>query len=185
MAKRTGKEVELKKLTASLREFAASLPTEADKQELDRSVGAIIEFLSRVQRLGATAPSRENAAAFEGALRSLDQFAEHAKTNPGIAALLGIPQPRPSRPKSAPYTADEAAAAQRLLAEMQTLPIDQIRSRLQDEATLPLRMLQALASQLGIRSNQRMGRDVLEHQIASKISNYRGYQGLRAGTEGP
>lgn len=184
MGKRTGKETELKKLTASLREFSALLPTAADKQELHQSITAIMDFLSGIQRMAAAMPTSENTAEMESALRALDQFADRAKTNPGIAALLGIPQPRPSRPRAATYTNDETATAQRALSELQVLPIDQMRLRLQDENAISIRLLQAMASQLGIRSVQRTGRDSLSHQIASKISNYRGYQGLRAGTEG-
>jgi len=183
MAKKTGKEIEFKKLTDSLREFTSSLPTESDKEELRRSLTAIVEFLSEVQRWASAAPTREGTAAMENAMRSLDQFAERARSNPGISMLLGVPQPRPSRPKTAAYTGEETNTAQRTLAEMQALPIDQIRTRLQDESAIPMRVLQAMAAQLGIRSVQRLGRDVLTHQIASKISNFRGYQGLRAGTE--
>lgn len=184
MGKKTGKETELKKLTNNLREFSASLPTQVEKQELHQSISAIIEFLSGIQRMGAAMPTSENTAELESALRALDQFSDRAKTNPGIAALLGIPQARPSRPRPAAYTNDETATAQRVLSELQALPIDQMRLRLQDESAISIRLLQAMASQLGIRSVLRTGRDVLAHQIASKISNYRGYQGLRAGDEG-
>lgn len=83
------------------------------------------------------------------------------------------------------YTNDEVATAQRILGELQVLPIDQMRMRLNDEGAIPVRLLQAMASQLGIRSVLRTGRDVLAHQVASKISNYRGYKGLRAGGEVP
>jgi len=181
--KNTGKTAEFRRLTASLREFANSLPTRSEKQQLQFAFAEIINFLTEIQQSVTAMPSREDTAAIQSALRALDQFTEQAKTSPAIAALLGISQPRPSRGKPTTYTTDETAAGQQLLTEMQALAIDQMRARLQDEAAVPLRSLQALASQLGIRSVQRMGRDVLVHQVASKISNFRGYQGLRAGTE--
>lgn len=184
MTKRRTKGTEYEKLTASLREFANSLPTETEKLGLQHSITSIIDFLSGIQRVLTATPSRENTAGLEDAFRTLEGFAERAKSNPAIATVLGIPQPRPARPKPTSYTNEETAAARQLLAEMKALPIDRIRSRLQDEAATSLRLLQAVASQLGIRSVQRMARDVLEHQIASRISNYRGYQDLRSGTEG-
>ncbi len=183
MAKNIGKSMQLRKLTTSLREFADSLPTESEKQELQRTITVIVDFLAGIQRLVAATPSKENTVTMQNALHSLDQFAEQAKSNPAIALLLGVPQPRRSKPKPATYAIEETTEAQQLLMEIQSLPVDEMRSRLQDEAAVTLRLLQALATQLGIRSVQRMGRDVLAHQIASKISNYRGYQGLRAGTE--
>jgi|SRR5215813_4669627 len=183
MATKTKKGTEFKGLTTSLREFSQSLPTEAEKQELQRSLSEIITFLSDIQRSLAELPVQEHAAAMDDALRALDQFAERAKNNKTISALLGRPLPRPSRPKSAPHSAEETAAGERLLNELQSMPIDHMRAKLQDEIAVPMRSLQALAWKLSIRSARRIGRDVLVHQIASKISNYRGYEGLRAGTE--
>ena len=177
--------IDFRKLTASLQEFASSLPAAVEKEQLHRSLSEIIAFLSEIQSAIAAVPSREDTAEMDNALHAFERFTAQAKTNPAIAALLGIPPPRPSKPKAAAFTEEEAAAAQRLLSEMQVLQIDQMRSRLHDETAIPLRSLQTLAAELGIRSVQRTGRDVLVHQISSKISNYRGYQKLREGTESP
>ena len=48
---------------------------------------------------------------------------------------------------------------------------------------LSARDLKAVASVMGVRSNQRTSRDALAHQIATKITNTRGYRSLRDGAE--
>jgi hypothetical protein len=61
----------------------------------------------------------------------------------------------------------------------ESLPIDQLRTALSE---LSGRDLKAVASLLGIRSSQRTSHDALSHQIATKITNTRGYLSLRDGS---
>ncbi len=183
MARKGEKRADFKKLTLNLQEFANSLPTSSEKEELGRSLNAIISFLSEIQQTLNAVPSREEAARMHDALQALEKFAKRMESSPAVAAILGVAKLRHSRISPATYSEEEIASAQSLLTEMEGLPIDEMRSRLLDEGTLSLRKLQVLASSLGIKAVQRAGRDALAHQVASKISNYRGYQGLRAGTE--
>ncbi len=79
-------------------------------------------------------------------------------------------------------SAGELGKARVTLQELEALPVDEIRRRLEGGST-PLTELRAVASLLGIRPVKKLSRDALSHQIAMKIANYRGYQQLRIGTD--
>lgn len=63
------------------------------------------------------------------------------------------------------------------MAELEPLPVDDIKARLRDENLYSVAQLRSIAA-AGMRSRRKLGRDALAHQIAMKIANFRGYQRL-------
>ena len=61
---------------------------------------------------------------------------------------------------------------------MKSLPVDEIRSKLQSES-YPMRTLRSVASAVGVRPTKGLSRETLAHQVAMRIANLRGYELLR------
>lgn len=162
---------------ASLRDMVSVLPTESDKQEMQRSFSVVIEFLTSLQKNLDTLPSVEDTNKVSQAIQKLDQLFMKGKTNPVLASALGLRPPTPSRRSKPVVTEEETAEAKLALAKLETLPVDEIRSQLQSEI-YSMSQLRAIASVMGIRSTKGINRDTLVHQIAMKVANYRGFQRL-------
>jgi hypothetical protein len=113
------------------------------------------------------------------ALDDLSALFEKAKANPILAAAIGMRTP-PLRPSTRLPSAEEAENARRAIAQFDELPIDQLRLAL---ASKNLSELKALATELGMRSTQRTSQEALAHQIATRITNTRGYRSLRNGDQ--
>jgi hypothetical protein len=69
------------------------------------------------------------------------------------------------------------------MAELESLPVDDIQARHRDENLYSVAQLRSVAAAAGMRSHRKLGRDALAHQIAMKIANFRGYQRLGGETE--
>jgi hypothetical protein len=108
-----------------------------------------------------------------------DLFAE-AKSNPLLGAAMNI-KPAYPRQKSPTTTSEETNRAKSVIARFESLPIDEIRTALNE---MSVRDLQGVANAIGIRP-QRIGRETLAQQVATKITNTRGYRSLRDGTSRP
>lgn len=173
------KYFELKKFAANVRELTENLPTEAEKSTLRVQIDAILAFLSQMQKSIETLPSIEEVDGARKAVNVLDDLAVRAKSNPILAAALGLRPPQRSRARSALLTQEESKNAESLLEQLRSMSIDEMNLRLGTEERTPTRELEAVASLLGIRPTQRVGRDGLIRQIVTKISNFRGYQELQ------
>lgn len=121
----------------------------------------------------------------EQVLHRLDDLVAKAEATPTLRAALGLKEPRRTGASRAPFTEEEKQRAEHLLIELRRLPIDELRVRLEDDKLQSSRELEAVAGRLGIRVTSKTGRGTLINSIATKISNYRGYQHLRGEPEGP
>ena len=65
-----------------------------------------------------------------------------------------------------------------IMAELEPLPVDDIKARLRDENRYSVAELRGAAAVVGIPSHRKLGRQALAHQIAMKIANLRGYERL-------
>lgn len=167
--------------TQSLRTLLASLPSDAEKQQVSSQLDALIRFLTELRERLTSIPSQDDATAARAALDRLDAWFASAKGNPVVAAAVGV-KPRAVRAKPAPFSSDDAERARAAIARFDTLPIDELRNAL--NGMLP-RELQSVASAMGIRTTRRSTHDALAQQIATKITNSRGYRSLRDGTDEP
>jgi hypothetical protein len=167
------------KFAQNLGALLDELPSESSRQQVVSQLEALIQFLSDLKARLALIPTREDAGAARKALDELAYLFAQAKSNSVLGAAVGIRTAR-QRAKPQTITSEEIEEAKSAIARFESLPTDQLRGSLSE---LSGRDLKAVANILGIRSTQRTSRDSLSHQIATKISNTRGYRSLRDGTE--
>jgi hypothetical protein len=179
MAKQTQRDYfDAKAFTAGLRSLLESLPTDSEKQDMQARLTQIADFVRELNAALGALPSREEARGVTAAIETLESFALRAKSNPVLAATLGLKPPRAPRARPPALTDAEMEQAKRSLDDLQRLGIDELRSNLEDEQLHSTRELQGIAVLVGLKANPKVGRASLIHQIGTKIANYRGYQNL-------
>ena len=160
-----------------LARLVEQLPSAADKQRSAATLDAVIQFLADVKERIVSIPTEDEAKSTKLALDELSALFERAKANPLLAAAIGIRTPVPRTSNTLP-SGEEIESAKRAIAQFDELPIDQLRLALENKS---LSELKALAMELGVRSTQRTSHEGLSHQIATRITNTRGYRSLRNG----
>lgn len=171
-----------KMFAAELRKLLQSMPTKEEREEFDVALGALVDYLSLVRESLRNLPVFEDTEQARRALEIVERLIAEAETRPPLAATLGVRTPSVRRP-AARVGPEEIRKAQSLLPDLEKLPVEEIRSKLQG-STYTMGELRAVAVQLGIPSAQKLSRDSLAHQITMKIANYRGYRQL-SGREAP
>jgi hypothetical protein len=158
-----------------LTKLVECLPTADEMQRNTAALDEIIRFLMNMRERIAKIPTREDATSVRLALEELSDLFTKAQSNPVLAAAVGLRAP-PLRSPTPVLSTEDIEDAKRAIAQFERLPIDQLRLALEDKSTGELK---ALAAQLGIHSAHRISREALAHQIATKITNTRGYRSLR------
>jgi hypothetical protein len=125
-------------------------------------------------------PTSESTADISTATAKLAEILDRVQKKPEIASALGLRQ-RSTRVRPQPSEA-EITSARSQLPYLQSLPVDEIREELLGPKHSP-GSLRAIAAALGIKTDSRVGRDAMAHQIAMSIANYRGYEQLSGQTE--
>jgi len=169
------------KFTQRLGELIDALPSDADKQQVVSQLETLIRFLSDLKTRLESIPSHQDAGAARVALDKVRALFVEAKSNPVLGAALGVKATEP-RQKQPTITSEEIERARSAIAQFDSLPIDEIRSALE---RMSVRELQSVADAIGVRATQRTARDKLVHQVATKITNTRGYRSLRDGANQP
>jgi hypothetical protein len=161
-----------------LGELIDSLPAEPDRQQVVSQLETLIQFLSTLKSRVEGIPTQQDALTARAAIDRLQALFIQAKSNPILAAAVGmkITSPRQSPP---PITPEEVERANSAISRFESLPIDQLRAALEE---MNVRDLQAVANAVGVRTNRRTAREALVHQVATKITTARGYRSLRDGT---
>jgi hypothetical protein len=167
------------KFARSLGELIDALPSEANQQQMTLQLETLIEFLSGLRDRLASVPTQEDAKAARAALDQLGLLFTQAKSSPILSAAVGmnVASSRPTVPVANPEDIQNAKLA---VARLESLSIDQLRVALDQ---MSLRELNAMAKSIGVRSTQRTSQAALAHQIATKITNTRGYRSLRDGSD--
>jgi hypothetical protein len=178
--KRSSAFFEAQKFAQHLGELIDALPSGANKQQVVSQLEALIQFLSDLKTRLESIPTHQDAGAARTAVDKLTALFAEAKSNPVLGAAIGIKVTGPRRRPPA-ITSDEVGAAKSAIARFESLPIDEIRTALDG---MSVRDLQCVANALGIRTT-RAARETLVHQVATKITNTRGYRSLRDGTNQP
>ena len=168
-----------KAFAKSLQSLIDSLPSASERQEIDSQLGTIINFLTDLRKRLNGIPSQEEATSAREAIDRLDSIFAQAKDSPFLSATLGI-RATARRPKPAKPSAEDVERAKSTLTELETLSIDELRPALQ---RLSPQALKSVASSLGMRPSQRTAQETLVHQVATKITNTRGYRRLRDGRD--
>lgn len=160
-----------------LTQLVESLPSAEQQRRHAADLDAVIRFLADMKQRLASVPTQEEAKSIRLALDDLAALFAKAKSNPVLAAAVGLRTPLP-RPLSQIPSDEDIENAKRAIAQFEELPIDQLRLALADKS---LGELKALATELGLRSTKRTSHEALAHQIATRITNTRGYRSLRNG----
>jgi len=179
MGKQTQRDYfDVRAFTAGLRSLVESLPADSEKQHIQAALTQIADFVSGLNATLGALPTREDVQGVTAAIHTLEDFALRAKTSPVLATAMGFKEPRAPKTGPTPLTEAEMETAKRSLENLQTLGIDELRSKLQDERLHSTRELQGIAVLVGLKPNGKTSRGSLVHQIGTKIANYRGYQKL-------
>lgn len=162
-----------------LTETLASLPDEAERDRLLKSLDAIIAFFSDLKRRVESLPSSSARAHTLTALEDIGEFLNRSKDNPVLATALGLAydQELQRSSRAAPASSRSAEA---LLQEIKALPTGEIQERLNDYKRVSMNELHALARMLGLRYEDRMKRqDLIDRIVKIGFANIRGYDLLR------
>lgn len=158
-----------------LAKLVESLPAADEQQKNAAALDDIIHFLMDMRERIAKIPTQEDVRSVRLALNELSALFAKAQSNPVLAAAVGLRAP-PLRSLTPVPSTEDIDDAKRAIAQFEQLPIDQLRLALDAKSA---GQLKAVAAQLGVRSSQRISREALAHQIATKITNTRGYRSLR------
>lgn len=175
--KRGGTFFEGQKFAQTFGGLIDALPSDADKLKIVSQLETLIRFLSDLKTLVESIPTDHDAGAARTAIDKLTALFAEAKSNPVLSAAIGIRATAPSR-RLPTITSQEIERARSEIAAFESLPIDEVRTTL---AKMSLRDLQGVANAIGIETTQRIARDNLVLQVATKIINRRGYRSLRDG----
>jgi hypothetical protein len=181
MGKQTQRDYfDAKAFAGGLRRLLDALPTDSEKREIQNKLGQINDFVKGLNAALGELPSRKDTSSVTSAIEALERFVAQAKSNPILAATMGLREPRPPR-AGPPLSDSEMEKAKRTLENLQTLQIDELRAKLEDERLYSARELRGIAALVGLKPSSKTGRAALVHLIGTKIANYRGYQNLSSG----
>ena len=165
------------KFAKSLGDLVSTLPTEPDKERVTSQLDSLIQFLTTLKSNLEHIPTQQDALAVQTAVDTLKSLFSQAKANPIVATAFGLKSSLP-RQRPPAITPEEADRATKVISRFEAMPIDELRATLDG---MNARDLQAVANAIGMRTNCRTPREGLLHQIATKITNARGYRSLRDG----
>jgi hypothetical protein len=178
--KRDGAFFEGEKFLKGLGELIDALPSDAETQRIVVELETLIQFLSDLKARLQSLPTHQDAGAARTAVDTLTELFIQAKSNPVVGAAIGIKAAGP-RQKQPMITSEDVERAKSAITQFDSLPIDEVRAALEAMST---RDLQGVADSIGIRT-ARTARETLVHQVATKITNTRGYRSLRDGASEP
>lgn len=168
-----------KQLLERLKELLLALPSESEKREAEAQFSSLIQFLKDLQDNLRELPDRESTGDIREGVQRLEDLFSRAEADPNLAAVLGLRRATKKKQGPLPATPQELTVARGAIDHLQALPLDESRTKLQNENLYPLTVLRAIASSLRIRSGSKLSRESLVHQIAMKLANLRGYEHLR------
>lgn len=167
----------VKGVLAGLRQALKSLPSEQERAEIEEACTQLITFLTQLRDRIRQVPTLEGSREVDDALSKLEISLAEAASNRFVATTLGLRKPQPRRPQPV-NTAEQLDRAKADLAQLESMPSEEIERRLADESLYSARELRTMASVIGIGSTKGIDRAGLARRIASKIINYRGYRSL-------
>jgi|SRR5215471_3820909 len=156
-----------------LRHTLSTLPSTAEKQEIHEMLTQLMEYLANLQRTFHQLPTLEDTTEVTQAITRLQEFFAHAEANPPLAQALGF-TPAPTAERAKPVTSEEdTAKARTLLKDFASLSIDEVRTKLADEA-FSLSALRTMAELTGMREAERLSREALVPHLVAHIAQVRG-----------
>jgi len=167
----------LKSFISGLQVLVNSLPTEDEKQELRKNVNAIIDFFKYLNNNIGEIPSIENTEKIKINLQKMEEILLKIESDQLLSIMAGLKKPAIKKYSKPKIEAFYITNAKLILSELEKLPIDEIKKKLENNKYNVLD-LKAIAHIMNIKSIENYSAATLIHQIAMKIANYRGYQKL-------
>jgi DNA-binding transcriptional regulator YbjK len=159
----------------SLRTTLSTLPSTSEKQEIQETLTQLMDYLAHLQRTFHQLPTIEDTTEVTNAIKRLQELFAHAEANPTLAHVLGLKRSSTAERKKPVTREEETAKAMTMLKDLESLSIDEVRTKLEDE-TFPLSELRTMALLTEISDVEGINREALVHQIVTKIANVRGDQ---------
>jgi hypothetical protein len=158
-----------------LRQTLSTLPSPAEKQEIQETLTQLREYLADLQRTFHQLPTLEDTTEVSHAITRLQEFFAHAEANPTLAHTLGLTR-APTAERKKPVTSEaQTATARTLLKDLESLSLDEVRTKLADEA-FSLSELRTMAWLTGISEAESLNREALVRHMVTNIANVRGDQ---------
>lgn len=168
---------QMKEFLVNIRKILNMLPSESEKKEIKSNIDTIVNFLNYIRNNILMIPSLENMSELSKSLQAFEELHKKAENNPILVNVFGIYRQKTKKSKKFQIT-EESLKANKLLSELESIPIEEIRSRLQNDNLYSILDLRALASVIGIRSIEKQSKETSVHQITMRIANFRGYKQL-------
>ena len=160
----------------------SGLPSAEEKLQIQSRISDLKRFIDDLDKSLASIPPIKDTTLVSEAIEKLAGLFMKAESNPTMGPLLGItPAGQRKLRRSEPLTEVQVSAARNQIQELNSLTIDEIRSRLNGE-NYSLADMRAIARALGMRPPQKLSREQFAHQIATKIANSRGCERLGEGS---
>jgi DNA-binding transcriptional regulator YbjK len=175
-AKRQG-QFQPKMFLESLRNTLSTLPSTSEKQEIQETLTQLMDYLANLQRTFHQLPTIEDTTEVTNAIKRLQELFAHAEANPILAHVLGLQRSSTAERKKPVTSEEETATARTMLKDFESLSIDEVRTKLEDE-TFPLSELRTMALLTDMSDVESLNREALVHQMVTKIANFRGDQRL-------
>lgn len=171
-----------KRFTTFLQHLGAlveSLPTQEEKQVLQRELAAVIAFLQDFKARLANLPAREDEAGLQESLQVLRHFVAVAEADPLISKTLGLAQ-KQSRPRSGSTRPKTPLDHSAIVEQLKDLSPDDMRAALTERSSgWTVADLKQVAGLMGLRVRSKTPRSGIVDQIVKRAENKAGYEYLR------
>lgn len=156
-----------------------SLPTQEQKQEIDRELERVIAFLTDFKARLATLPTCDEEKGLEESLKVLRHFVAIAEADPLISRTLRL-KAKESRARSSTRRAKSPENIPALVDELKASSPANIRRALdQKTAGCTVADLRQIATAMGVRVHSKMSRAAIVDQIVKRAEIQAGYDYLR------
>ena len=156
-----------------------SLPTDDQKQEIQRELDAVIAFLADFRTRLANLPTREEEAQLEQSLEVLRHFVAVAEADPLISKTLGL-TPKLSRAPSGSKRPRTAPDHSTIVEQLKGLSPHEMRTALGQRTNgWTVADLKQIASMMGVHVRSKTPRSAIVDQIVRRAENQAGYDYLR------
>jgi hypothetical protein len=157
----------------SLRKTLSTLPSTAEKQEIQETLTQLMEYLANVQRTFDQLPTLEDTTEVTHAITRIQALFATAEANPTLAYALGVTR-APSAERKKPVTSEaDTAHARTLLQDLESRSPDEVQTKLADEAFSPSE-LRIMAELTGTSGAESLTREALVHHLVTHIAHVRG-----------
>ena len=175
--KLTARRVEV--FLTRLSELASALPSAERKEEIDRDLDIIVEFLLDFKKRLHSVPAFEDMQGLEESIKTLQHFVRVAEGDVVLSKALGLKQA--GKPRSRTHSGSDLANVnvEKEVERIKSLSPEEIKLQLSDKTKYGAATLRSISAELGIRVGSNVSRELIIEKIVKRIGNLAGYDYLR------